>query len=523
MNANPDAASRSTDTQLAFVRPRLLLFALCAFLLATCTRTAPVDWWDTAHLATAEAIAEHGTLAIDGTAHEHTAQRVVVEHGATTRTFAVTPPLPSLLAAAVLGLGGGYRAATLLVCGLPFLLALLALERLLARSDTVSSGRTLVLVAVALATPALGYATALNGVPLALLGLALGALALVDGRSWIGGLALGVAIASVPAAAALAVFLVPLGPRRLAVFLLGAALPLGLSIGALAGAGAAPLGWPAAAWEYALSFARLHELVPHDPFDSGPLDAWIGPRGVLARAPALLLGAFGLVHGLRRRSPLARRLGFGALALAIVGSLPVVLPWGLVPAAHVLLVVPLAWGAAQLDLRHVPSTTGLVAGLALLSVPGAVFALRSPLFVWHLVPHTTPSAQLGAPTGDLVAHWSEQWERASLPRPATRERLAGEFEVRLQQLTHALVDDPRARRRDLQRLERGLARIAADLDARTSPLYTRPLAHYLLGRAREALGQLGAAEAAYRACVRLYPSFDAARARIAALRRSAAE
>jgi len=513
------------------VRPRIVLVAVCALLLLVFTRGAPIDGWDAAHAATAEAVFTNGSLAIDGTEFEHTPYRAVVApDGETARTFATTPPLPSLLASVPYAIGG-YWLATFVVAGLPFLALLFVLGAVLERAGTVNSGRTLVLCVVAFGTPLLGYATALDGLPLAALALATCVFALQRERAWLGGLAAGVAIACaphdalgpVPATLVFALLLAPLAPRALVAFVLGAALPLGAHLAAQLGAGGTAFGWPGEAFAYPLAHRDLAALVARDPSASGPFDAWLGAHGVLARLPVVVLGAVGLVRALVDARPLAVRLALGALALALFGSLPDAQPFGLVRPAHLLLVVPLAFGASQLELRRVPSTTVLTAALAILSIPGAVLALRAPLFTWHLVPRTTPEVRLGGATPDLVAHWRAQWERAPLPRPAGRERMSGEFEARLEERAAFVLGDPRATDADRARLLAGLERIAKHLDDARSPLYTRPLVHYWIGRTLEARGEPARAEAAYRACVQLFPAFGAARQRIDALRRSADE
>lgn len=506
-------------------RARLVLFAVCALFLVLCTRPAPVDGRDAAHLATAQALVNHGTLEIGQSPDRFTPERVRIGGDAGTadegRWYASVPALPSIVAAGALWSGGGYRAATLLTASLPTLLLLAILARMLRRLDTVSSGRTTILVVVAAATPVLGYGTALNGMPLALLGCALGLLAHLERRPWICGAALGLAIAAEPAAAAFALCLVPLERRTLVRFVAGAALLLGVHLAARIGAGGGPFGWPEAAWAYALSFADLAALAPGtDPFTGGFADAWVGPRGLVTRAPILVLGAVGLFDALRRQAPDSRRLVLGALLLLLAGSLPRHHTFGMIAPAHLLLVVPLVFGAARLRLRRAPSITVLVAALALLSLPNTVWALRSPLYTWHLTPRHVEAARLGLddPAARAENHWLAEWERATLPRRSGREGLSGEFEGRVELYARAVLEPTAPKEREVVKLLNGLRTIAGRLDDEGSPLYTRPFVHYWIGRALEARGEPALAEAAYRECLHLFPSFLAARERVEALR-----
>jgi tetratricopeptide (TPR) repeat protein len=194
--------------------------------------------------------------------------------------------------------------------------------------------------------------------------------------------------------------------------------------------------------------------------------------------------------------------------------------FGMIAPAHLLLVVPLVFGAARLQLRRAPSITVLVAALAVLSLPNTIWALRSPLYTWHLTPRHTEAARLGLddPAARAENHWLAEWERAALPRRSGREGLSGEFEGRVELYARAVLEPAAPNEREVAALLDGLRTIARRLDDERSPLYTRPLVHYWIGRALEARGEPALAEAAYRECLHLFPSFLAARERVEALR-----
>ncbi|MEZ5980057.1 MAG: hypothetical protein R3F34_17850 [Planctomycetota bacterium] len=369
----------------------------------------------------------------------------------------------------------------------------------------------------ALGTPIVGYGSVLCGLPLALLAASGGVLARLAQRHWLAGASLGLAAACEPSASVLLVALVP--ARGFLRYVAGAAIPVAAHLAAHRGAYGTFFGFPEGSHGYPLSFFDLGALVAGpDPWTGPWWESWFGPRGAVARFPALLLGAYGLVVAARRGAPLARPLLAAALVLAALGSVPERLPFGMVASEHVLLLPALVVGGARLRLRRGPSIAIAAALLLVASVPGAVFAWRSPLRTWHLSASQTARARLGVERpAEHTPVVVEEWERARLVRDTSRTFLAGEFEQRLRLLASSVVDRGEPTVASLERMRDGLQTIVDRLDRAGSPEFARPLSHWFLGRTFLALGDEVRAEASFRACIALYPRFDEARDALEAL------
>jgi hypothetical protein len=490
---------------------RVLLAAalLLLLVLAPAVRSGSAGAADAALWATAEALAERGTLAIDGSAEEYTPLRARRgEHW-----YATTPPVPALFAAGALRLGASRPVATFLVATVPVVLAALCAALLLRPAARGRQGAA-ALALVACATPLCGFGTVLSGLPLAAAGLGLCLLALRRGAVLAAGAGAGLCAACVPGATAIVLVLAPWRDRaQCARFLLAAAPALALHAAATYGTSGSLLGFDAAAARHPLAFTDLAALTPGEhPFGGGALDAWVGARGLVVHAPVVALGLVALVRAARRGAPYARPAALAALVLAVAGSLPEEPAASIVAEEHVLVVLLLAsvFRGATWPQRSW-ARVGAVA-LLLVAAVGAARALRSPHFVWHVHTSLTPEARLGlAPTdGERLA--AAQWDLAAVDRPRGRERLSTEFEARLDLIARGVLEGRRGGASELADLRRGLVTITDRLDREDAPVQARPLAHYWLARTHLAAGDLGRAEASLRTCLSLYPSFAEARA-----------
>ena len=491
----------------------LLVAAVLAFALAPFVRSGSAGSWDAAHAAGAEAFATRGTFAIDGTLEEFTAHRARVATGGHVRTYPSSPPLPSLVAAAPLKFGATRSVATFVTATLPAALALVLLVALARRSASRETSderrRDALVIAVALAaTPLAGFGTVMTGLPLALLGCASGLLAHRAQRPLASGACFGFAAACEPSALVYVLLFVP--RRGLLAYAAGAALPLALHVSILSAAGASPFGFGGDQTAFALAFSDLPHLTRGpDPFDGAWWDALVGARGSWLHFPAALFGLALLALCVRRGAPSARRSAVAAALLLVLGCVPEQPARTFVPAAH-LLIAPLVFaGAAHLEFTRRARLA--LALLALLSLPGALRAVRSPCFTWHLASAFTPTARLGLPREHTENLWFAEWGLAAVDRPPGRERLSTEFEARLELVARAVLDAPQQDAAAVETLRRGLGVVADRFERENTPTFARPLVHYQLGRAHLALGDAARAERSLRTCLELYPSFTAAR------------
>jgi hypothetical protein len=497
-------------------RALLLLAAAAALALAPFVRSGSAGSWDAAHAAAAEAFATRGTFAIDGTVEEYTQHRARVANGAVVRTYPLSPPLPSLVAAGASKFGASRAVATFVAATLPAALALVALVALARRGTAHASDalrRDALVFAVALCSTALaGFGTVLTGLPLAVLAAAAGLLARRAARPLAAGACFGFAAACEPTAL---VHTLLFAPRRgFVAYAAGAALPLALHVSILTSAGASPLGFGGDQLLFAGSFADLaHLTAPPDAFDGAWWDALVGARGTLLHLPVALVAFVLLGCGLRASTPDARRSALAALLLAALGCVVEHPARTFVPAAHVL-IAPLAFAAAA----HVAWTRFARLALLLfvaLSLPGSARALRSPCATWYVAPVFTPQARLGLPHESTVDLWVAQWDVANVDRPPGRERLSTEFETRLELVARSVLDGTSGtdaeRRAAVETLRRGLAVVADRFERENTPTFARPLTHYHLARAHLAAGDAARAEQSLRTCLTLYPSFARAR------------
>jgi hypothetical protein len=305
----------------------LVLFALFVLLF---TKAQPASWSDTSRMGSIQAIVEHGTLALDDTAYLHQGDRVRIggplsEGG---HFYSHQPPALAILAAAPYGvlhaLGrsiddeGTYKIITMCVVGLPLLLGLICLRRLMGLAGASERDTTYLLVAAAFGTLTLPYALVLNQHGTAAGLVMMGLLQVQQRRNGWAGLLLG--MAGVVDLTALFFGLALLLPIYRSGALLGivrygagALPPLALYLGInywIAG-DIKPLGLNVEGFEYPRSPFLLMKLTGdvdvNDPISQGEyiIGALFGASGLFSHHPVLLLaviaGLWGIFDSLRGR------------------------------------------------------------------------------------------------------------------------------------------------------------------------------------------------------------------------------
>lgn len=317
--ANPDAPLREAPLGLG---PRLVL-GLFAIVLLFATKDEAGSWADGSRLGTIQSLVESGDLTLDETDFFWQGDKVLVDG----HYYSHQPPMLSLLGAVpyfvlhrVLGWEitdpGTYRVLTLLLVGLPLLLGLRTLARLIRRTRCPAPWDTFLLASAAFGTLILPFALVLNqhgsAAGLVLMGFG----AAQRKRPAIAGLLLALATtidltAVFPALAICIPLALGGGVQALLRTALGAAPPLALHFAlnwSLAG-DLLPLALHLEAFEYPLSPFMVMSLTGGSSAELGGTQAaylWgalFGQSGLFSHHPILLLAiALGLAHALRSRT-----------------------------------------------------------------------------------------------------------------------------------------------------------------------------------------------------------------------------
>ena len=549
----------ATETPASTPRATWIVLGVLALALLVFTKDGVGSWADASRLATIESLAQRGTLAIDDSVYFWQGDRVRFDG----RYYSHQPPMLAILGAGpywlverAFGLsiddGLNYRLLTWLLVGLPVLLGLWALGRLLLEFG-LSTPWTAALVALAgCGTLLLPYALVLNQhAPAA--GLVLLAL-LAARRGWpalAGGLAALATCIDLTGVFFLGALALPVwvGARWMGLlrYALGALPPLALhfSVNHAVAGDFMPFGLHVEAFRYPLSTFLLQSLTGAAGGDGAFWDyarvALVGESGLFAYHPWLLLAVLAGLLLLRPRLPNtpngAVLVAVGAASLGVVlyyltqsrnlGGSSFGMRWFAV-FAPALALFPGAWIAAReaygRPWRPVPLAWWLLAPLVLVSVAGAALGAINPWAKFSWRHETSPLGVTGAeeapPT--RLEHWRRELKRIRYTRPVNAESYEANYLTLLDQHRRFYLQptpqlDAEARREFVGRGLTPLLEVAAVLDEERSTSEVRPIAHFWIGKFHAAMGNNIAARASYERVLQLRPGYPAAQAALLAL------
>lgn len=531
--------------------PRAVWVALAvlALLLALATHSVPGSWADASRLATIESVVERGTLAIDESTYFWQGDKVRFDG----LYYSHQPPMLALLGAlpyALLHHLGGlsidsahvYRTLTLCLTGLPVWLGLWALARLCLAAGTGPRWTALLVATAGLATLLLPWSLVLNqhgtAAGLVLLGFA----ALNDERPALAGLLLALAstidlTAMFPAAAAIWAALAEHRETGLARYVLGAlpVLALHFAINWAVAGNLVPFGMHDEAFEYPMSPFLLMSLTGVEQELLSPeravylFGATFGASGLFSHHPILLaavVAGLALLGGWRRRTG---NLAAGILPAAALGSLGITgfylvqsnnfggsafgMRWFAV-FAPLLLLFPAAWLARHPDWRPSRAAAGLLGFLWLWSAAGAALGAVNPWTKFHYRYADSPEGRTalpGEPRPSAIEHWRAEWERMHLREPVTREWYDQTYARMLDQHRRLYLGptpwlDEAGRRAWIGEGLARLHRVVDLLDADRTPVYSRVMGHFWLGKFYAELEDRAAAEREYLQTLTLAPT-----------------
>ena len=546
----------------ALPRPVLVVLGLFALALVLFTKDAPDSWADGSRLGTIQGLVEHRTLALDDTDYVHQGDKVQIAG----RYYSHQPPMLAILGSLpytalhrVFGRAIDdpftYRILTWLLVGLPVLLGLAALARLLLDAGCDPGWAAAWLFLAAFGTLLLPYSLVLNqhgpAAGLALLGL----FAATRQRPATAGvlLALAATIDLTAAFPALA-FALPVargtGFGGLMRYGLCALPVLALHFGvnySLVG-DFKPVGLHLEAFEYPLSPFLIMALTGGGGdelpgtlarYASGVL---FGQSGLFSNHPFLLVCvALGLLLPFRRRpagdGEPRPALAPGVLPAVALAALGIVVFYVLTSRnyggsafgvrwftvfAPLLVLFPAAWQGG----RDAPALRTVLGVLGTWSVATAAVGAVQPWCKFAWLPSQRPDALLESPGAErptLREHVQREWARIRDFRESFDAR---SYDQWYQELLHR---HGRARLKSWPGLTPEQARAWVEegvevlqplvdlLDRANHSSSARPVGHYWLGRFHQRLGHEAAAREAYRKCLvleREYPPAVAALERL---------
>ncbi|MBI1379597.1 MAG: hypothetical protein GC161_00745 [Planctomycetaceae bacterium] len=549
----------AADTGNRTARATWLVLGLVALALVVFTKSGAGSWADASRLATIESLAERGTLAIDDSVYFWQGDRVRFDG----RYYSHQPPMLAILGAGPYRLlhtatglsiddAATYRLLTWLLVGLPVLLGLWALGRLLGDFG-VSPQWTAALVALAaVGTLLFPYALVLNQhAPAA--GLVLAAL-LAARRGWpalAGALAALATCIDLTAVFFLVAVALPVwasaGPVGILRYGLGALPPLALhfSINHAIAGDFLPFGLHVEAFRYPLSTFLLQSLTGAAGRDGAFFEyarvALVGESGLFAYHPWLLLAVLAGVVLLRPRLPrtanAAVLVAVGAASLGVVlyyltssrnlGGSSFGMRWFAV-FAPALALFPGAWIAARerggRPWTPMPLAWWLAVPLVVVSVAGAALGAINPWAKFSWRHETSPRGITGleeAPPS-RIEHLRREWKRIRYTGPIDAESYEANYLTLLDQhrrfyLQPAPQLDAEARAEFVGRGLKPLLEVAAVLDEERSTSEVRPIAHFWIGKFHAAMGNTIAARASYERVLQLRPGYPAAQTALLAL------
>jgi hypothetical protein len=526
-----------------------VLFAFALVLLAF-TKSRPLSWADASRLGTIQAITESHSLALDDTSYLWQGDKVQIgDH-----FYSHQPPMMALLGAIPYGIlhaagrsiddPGTYRILTLTLVGLPLLLGLAALGRLMRRFGASEGQAALLLAAAAFGTLVLPYSLVLNQHGLAAGLVLLAAEAVVTRHAARAGLLLALATTSDLTAVFFALaMVVPLiwhedederrfDPGALIPYALAALPVLALHFGinrAIVG-DFRPLGLHKEGFDYPLSPFVLMNLTGGG--DTGPAGsalayakgALFGESGLFSLSPLILFALFFWVRAWGRRlaRPLTVATLLGALGITVFylstsrnfGGSSFGMRWFCV-FAPLLFVLPAA------GLRT-SSKRWLFAFVPLFLWSGATSLLGAaqPWAKFHFRYQDSPEgivAMPGDPTPSGLDYWRSEWRRINdLDQVFTEGRMDALYQKLLDQHRKLYLRPLPGVGEEARRawISTGLIKLqhAVDLlDRVNSKVAARAVGHFWLGKFHAALGERQPSRREYEITLGLAPNFVWAR------------
>jgi len=528
-------------------RPTSWVLLAFAMVLLVFTKSEPLSWADASRLGTIQAVVEQHSFALDDTSYLWQGDKVYIgEH-----FYSHQPPMMALLGAIPFGVlhaagraiddPGTYRILTWCLVGLPMLLGLAALARMMRRFGATESEAALLLAAAAFGTLALPYALVLNQHGLAAGLVMLAAEAALLRRAALAGLLLAIATTCDLTAVFFAVaIIVPLvwqptdDERRLD---LGALIPYALAAlpilavhfginRALVG-DFKPLGLHTEGFDYPMSPFVLMNLTGSG--DTGPAGsalayargALFGESGLFSLSPILLFALFFAVPAWRRRRD-ARPVILGTLIGAIgitlfylsssrnFGGSAFGMRWFCV-FAPLLLLLP-AIGLAHTRNRW------LVAFLPLffLSASASTLGAAQPWAKFHFRYEDSPEGLVAMPDEPVPArldYLKSEWNRIrNLDEVFTEDRMDALYQRLLDQHRKLYLRPLPGVSAEARRawITVGMIKLqhAVDLlDRANSTAASRPIGHFWLGKFHAALGNRQPARREYEITLGLAPSY----------------
>ncbi len=558
----PGAAVAATSGEARRPLASRLVLAVIAIVMVLFTKDGPGSWADASRLASIESLAERGTLSIDGSTYFWQGDKVRFDD----RYYSHQPPMLGVLGAlpyAALHFGAGlsmahppdtailYRLLTLLLVGLPVLLGLFELDRLLGKQGLGGRARAALLALAFFGTHLLPYSLVLaqHGTAAGLCLLGLGA---IDRGRWpLAGLLLALAstvdLTAMFCALAFAwPILLARGPIGLVGYGVGALPPLALhfALNLRVAGDLVPFGLHAEAFRYAGSPFMLMSLtgVKQAAVAGEQLaylrGATLGASGLFSHHPILLVAILGGLFAVLRGAAAARgRLPRGLLLATALGALGIAffyltgsrnfggssfgMRWFTVFCPFAAL-----WAGAVLAQRggHLPRALVPRLGLGALacwSVAAAGLGAVNPWTKFHYTYELSPQGRVPLAGDSRPATWGahlgSEWRRIGHRDTYDRFEYDQTFSTMLDMLRRAYLR-PASEVGEQQRVQlaaEGALRLepVVDLfDSENSTLDSRPRAHFWLGKLYAASGDRVRAERALRTAAQLDPHWPAPRA-----------
>jgi tetratricopeptide (TPR) repeat protein len=565
-------------------KPRLgrapkIVLALFAFALLLFTKSEPMSWADASRMGTIQSLVEHGTLALDQS--DYVWQGDKVQLGG--HFYSHQPPMMALAGSVPYGIlhmfgrgiadPGTYRILTLCLVGLPVLLGLISLGRLMRRTGANDTQTAWLLAAASFGTLLMPYSLVLNqhGLAAALVLLALSAI--VDRRLATAGILLSLATTVDLTAVFFAIAMVlPIAfPHLLSGSKscadnqggIGAVLRYGLSalpvlaihfgINYSIAGDLIPLGLHTEGFEYSMSPFLLMNLTgggeagPDGSFLAYAKGALVGESGLFSHSPTLVwawvLGVMGILallskngadsasnHG--KQVALVAAIDLAALAIIAYyltqsrnfGGSSFGMRWFTVFAPAMFLLPALWFGLAEK--AQARKALLLLAPLLVWSCSASALGSVQPWSKFHYNYTDSPEGALDTNTEaypSTTEHLQNEWDRITNFRkvftPKSYDDLFQKLLDQHRRLYLTEWDGMTEEGRTLW-IKQGLAKLqhVADLfDRENSKVQSRTVSHFWLAKFHTKLGDRQQAQREYEIALALDPGFRLAASALQAL------
>ena len=551
-----------------------IVLAVIALVLVVFTKDGPGSWADATRLATIDSLVTRGTLAIDDSVYFWQGDKVWFEP----HYYSHQPPMMAMVGAlpfALLHHLGGlaidqaptYRLLTLALVGLPVLLGLWAISRLIAATGCRAGWNAALIAVFGLTTLLLPYSLVLNQHGAAAGLVALAFLCLQRSRPVFAGVLLALATtidltAVFPALACLWPVMRGAGLGGVVRYGLGAlpVLALHFSVNWAVAGDLVPFGMHDEAFRYPMSPFMFMSLTGVDQIQVDGqrftylLGTTFGHSGLFSHHPPLLFAALaGLLLLFRRRSPedraarasVAPGLASGLLPAAALSAIGITVFYVFQSSNYGGSSFGMRWFAvyvpllalfpaeflARREAQGQPWRPGviaaplLIAGLTV-SVAATALGVVNPWTKFHYRWADSPEGLAALPGEERPSqreHWRAEWNRIQRSDPITRQWYDQTFARLMDQhrrvYLRPLPDVDDATRE--QWIRQGLGTLHAVVDLMDSAGVTdhsRTMGHFWLGKFYAALEDRGSAEREYEQAIYLSPGFGPAENALAKLR-----